>query len=630
MKKIIIFSLMIFLNFELSAQSKAPGMVSSLKKMIDISGSYFEKMKGVSKTFSNKELLAADEIDFPAPYINSLILYTEAPHKALMLKNKCRLYNMMINDLLVTPEGYIERIPVKVKKKDEVITGLISRAQLLNTIAFNQCPELKEISLKFSIKNLDQTLAKEKFTKPSTMEVCLDRHAQYLKSNKTPFMCGLIARAQKENQLKEKKIKTSRTDFRTIESLNKQLKIIKALRKSMTNRVYDYYDNLCSNLHQPQQFCEKEISRNIFKDISEKKIDASPIYSLCRSMYSGTLSEEKIKSCALELSANKELCHYGAQKYPALFPKPNCEQISTALNRSRLKNYYPECPGLVGSELASNGARLYHLLSKTVPPMAPLCFLNTTGAFTEFLTKVNFMEAWKYSFCFVDPISQQESCVNSLTGNYDPSPYSEEKSLSRALSRTRGIPDNTKCKMVSLDDYDPTRLGFGDGCIIVYNSRNCYGTNCQQRIFYNKKEINHLKKQEGVELEYFANSRTRTKYSMENMLRTYFKKKTKKIGNSSQLKNFFKEHKKGIIHGLGCAEKLLPYYFQQSAMNQCTVAPFIVGGLIEKKGIYSLIVHTSMDDLATPRVLDWNQVYQSIKAYQINHTRNAWGLHGLY
>lgn len=621
---------MIFLSTELEAQSSAPGMVSSLKKMIAISNSYFEKMKGVNKTFSNKEIAEADEYDLPAPYINSLILYTEAPHKALMLNNKCRVYNLMINDLLLTPTGYIERVPIRLKKGDEITEGLISRPQFLNAIVFKECPELKTLSDLFSINNLKKTLSNERFSKPSTKEVCLDRHQNYIKNEKTAFFCGLIARVEKESNLKESKIKTPRTDFRTLENINTQLKIIKGVKQNLTNRVYDYYKNLCDHLDNPEKFCEITASTNIFKEISESKIDASPIYSICQSLYQGNLDKQKIKNCALELSAKNEICHYGANQFPGLFPKANCNELSMALSRSRIQNYYSECPGLVGSELAVNGARLYHLLTKTIPPKPNLCFLNTTAGFTEFLTKVNFMEGWNNSYCFIDPISQQESCINSLTGNYDASPYSQEKSLSRALSRTRGVADNTKCKMVSLEEYDPTRLGFGDGCIIVYNSDNCFGTTCQQRIFINKKEVTHLKKNEGVRLEYFANSSTRTKYSMESMLRSYFKKKTKKIMNSSQLKSFFKEQKKGIVHGLGCAEKLLPHFFRQNTIHQCTITPFIIGGVIEKKGIYSLVVHTSMDELGAPRIIDWSQVYQAIRSYQNIHIRNAWGLYGLY
>lgn len=611
-------------------QSTAPGMVTSLKKMITVSDRYFDKMNSVNNTFSNKELESAEAVDFPTPYINSLILYTESTFKNLMSANECSFYNLMINDLFTTPTGDIEKIPIRVKKGSEILTGIITRDQFLNLIAYKRCPELKILSDQFSITNIGKTLRESIPKRPSSKELCQNQFSEHLIDNKTPFLCGLIQKIKSEESLMEKKAVTSKTDFRTMEIINEKLGVIKVLKKTITNRSFEYYENLCTNLNSSKNYCDTELSKNIFSEISEKKMDATPIRGLCESLYKEKLSFEILRKCALELSVRNDLCHYAGEQNPGLFPKPNCQELSTALNMSSYNSYFQDCPGAVGNETISNIARLYQYFQPRKIPRVDQCYLNTTALFLNFLDKVNYTDAWENSFCFVDPITEKESCINTLQGNYPSSPYSEQKSLSAALARTRGIPDNTKCQMVTLNEYDPTRLNYSEGCMIVYNPDNCYGTVCEQRIFMGKKEVTHLKRKQSVNMEYFASSETRSKYAATSLLKTFFKKKTKEIRNLSQLKSFLKNQTKGIIHGIGCAEKILPHFFAQNKLNQCTAITFMVTGILVKNRNASLIVHTTVDDINTPRIIDWSQVFQGVTDYQNIHPRKYWGLNGLY
>ena len=85
----------------------------------------------------------------------------------------------------------------------------------------------------------------------------------------------------------------------------------------------------------------------------------------------------------------------------------------------------------------------------------------------------------------------------------------------------------------------------------------------------------------------------------------------------------------GVIHGIGCAEDLIPEQFQRMAINQCHPLPFIVDGHTEKNGDTLLITRLAIEDVHTPRFLMWPNIFNAVSAYQELHPLNTWTLNGI-
>ena len=64
-------------------------------------------------------------------------------------------------------------------------------------------------------------------------------------------------------------------------------------------------------------------------------------------------------------------------------------------------------------------------------------------------------------------------------------------------------------------------------------------------------------------------------------------------------------------------------------MNQCRPIPFIIDGIIEKKFNYFLSVRTAIDDLHSPRLVNWSFIYNALKSYEGVHSINSWTLYGI-
>ena len=89
------------------------------------------------------------------------------------------------------------------------------------------------------------------------------------------------------------------------------------------------------------------------------------------------------------------------------------------------------------------------------------------------------------------------------------------------------------------------------------------------------------------------------------------------------------KNKKGIIHGIGCAEDLLPSFFKTKAFNQCSPLPFIIDGMLKENDKVVFVTRSGADSLQAPRLVGWSLVYSAVKSYQRTHPLKLWTLDGL-
>jgi hypothetical protein len=132
-----------------------------------------------------------------------------------------------------------------------------------------------------------------------------------------------------------------------------------------------------------------------------------------------------------------------------------------------------------------------------------------------------------------------------------------------------------------------------------------------------------------VTLDYFPSSIAEERYSQNYILTRDYKQNGKLLNNLSAILTFFKQSKHGILHGIGCAEELLPSFFRSQSLNQCSPLPFIIDGLIRENDQTVFVTRSGVDSLQAPRLISWSLVYSAVKAYQQSHPLRLWTLYGL-
>jgi hypothetical protein len=130
-------------------------------------------------------------------------------------------------------------------------------------------------------------------------------------------------------------------------------------------------------------------------------------------------------------------------------------------------------------------------------------------------------------------------------------------------------------------------------------------------------------------IDYFPTAVKDERFSQHYLLTRDFKQSGKSLNNLSGITKFFKSSNKGIIHGVGCAEFLLPTFFKLRSINQCTPLPFIIDGMIKEVDKTVFTTRTAVDSLQAPRLISWSSIYSGVKSYQQLHPLKMWTMYGL-
>ncbi len=113
------------------------------------------------------------------------------------------------------------------------------------------------------------------------------------------------------------------------------------------------------------------------------------------------------------------------------------------------------------------------------------------------------------------------------------------------------------------------------------------------------------------------------------MLREVKKLQSRPIKNLTDLTFYLDKINGSIIHGVGCAEDLLPEYFSRFTLNACRPLPFIIDGHVMKNKTTFLVFRSAIEDIHTPRLISWANVFSAVSAYQQLQPLNIWTLNGL-
>ena len=474
-----------------------------------------------------------------------------------------------------------------------------------------KCLNNREFSTLFNEANIQKTIAGIKFAVPKTNNDCESIYKEWLDNSYTPYLCGI-----------QQIIKKS-----------KNLKLIEQFKEKIPALERTYLDNLCNNINSSARLCENYLKNDVWNKIVNGEAPLFKLSFKCQNILGKTeeVSVKDLKNCAAKFINEVNTCETkGNKNFPSDFPLQNCDNISDALNQSKLITNYHDCPGSVDNEAITNIHRLVnHFSERKIITNKETCSGEANYTFAKLNFDIKHEEGWPLKICYRDHVKEKEECVPYIPGSRNDEPLSEDQVIEKILYRQKGAPAKTKCRVVDSKTYSPLRSEFKFGCFIVYDFETCTTLSCNKKVIWEEKEISDIKFIGTPIFDYFPTAFISERYSFANMINEVKGTQGRPVKNLTDLKFFLNTIANGILHGVGCVEDLIPEEFQRTVINQCHPMPFIIDGHVEKSGDTWLVLRAAIDDLHSPRLVLWQNIFNSVSAYSELHPLNTWTLYGI-
>jgi hypothetical protein len=600
-----------------------PGIIESLEKLIQIDNTKFSKKNDllVKSGKSGNDLSSVTSLDIDPDYLNSIILHSDPGYVKLASSNKCQFYNTIINDLLKNSQGKLANIFITyLNKNQERDSAILLKKDFINKVVNIDCPETAKLIDQFQVKNLDQTIKSENFDAPTGKDQCHNIYLEWLNNSKTPYFCKL-----------HEFMKEAANNIGDARDLVQRKAISAILEKKLSVNQRDYLENLCENLDHEELFCEDFLNVSFWAKVASGAESKIYLEDICSKVVGTTsLTNLQLKQCVSKIRKENDLCLYPGGRSQGLVPAPQCDTLATALNFSSLRSDYKDCPASSDQQAVTNMSRiLLNITKEKIAPYDGPCSVISSAVTFEFNKRFNNDENWKLEACFDDAIAEKEVCYKTFFGKYATLPESFNLVVAEILRKTRGADQSLKCEMVDSDDYNPLLLQYKSGCYIIYERNKCFVSQCKHKILYNDRAIDFIRLKNRVLIDYFPTNVVEERFSQHYLLTRDYRQNGRIMNNVGSIVAFFKKSKKGIIHGVGCAESLMPSFFKITAFNQCTPLPFIIDGIIRENDKTVFVMRSAVDTLQAPRLISWSLVYSAIKSYQRSHPLRLWTLYGL-
>ncbi|MDO9183897.1 MAG: hypothetical protein Q7U04_15890, partial [Bacteriovorax sp.] len=270
-----------------------------------------------------------------------------------------------------------------------------------------------------------------------------------------------------------------------------------------------------------------------------------------------------------------------------------------------------------------------HFTPRLISTNQETCGAEANYSFAKLNFDMKHDEGWPLKVCYLNRIKQKEECISYIPGSRTDEPLSEDLVIAKILYQQKGASPKTKCKIVNSKSYNPLRSEYKSGCFIVYDFETCTTLTCNKKIIWEEKTIPDIKFTGRPVFDYFTNSFATERYSFANMINEARGTQSRTLKNLTEMKYFLETMPNGVAHGVGCVEDLMPEEFQKTAINQCHPMPFIIDGQIIKSGENWLVLRAAIDDIHTPRLVLWQNVFNSVSAYSELHPLNTWTLYGI-
>jgi len=615
-----------------------PGLLESLEKLIEINQDIYKKLLQKANTnvlkYDDLKKIETKNLSIHPDFLNIIIFNSDEKYLSLVEgeQAECLLYSLMENRLLNVAGGIVSQVILNIKKNDKLIIGVSQLDDFLKYIQEKQCYAFKQISSVFGPEQYLQTLKQTQKLIPSTRNQCQKIMQDWKINFHLPYFCKMVETIKTGESL-DQRFKGNPSAYNQLSpQQNLILKEAASYKRNLSVLDKSYFKNVCENIDDPEKFCNIYLSENIWDQVIRgEKPDYLMKYK-CRDLLNKeTITSKDYPRCKEIMETTPEVCtKAGMLQFPSLYPKPNCHEIARAYKHSHLNIDYQDCPGRVDFESVINISRkLSHLFPSLRYSTPETCEFETYQTFAE--TVINEEDediVWPLQFCFKNLASSVEECLEFIPGHHPNHPKTEEKVLASILSKIKGASVGEICKKVSAEIYNPLLLEYKNGCYIVIDSKKCNGLNCQPIIYYRGKEVTDIKYLSDISFEYFPINYLKEKHSVNNILKKNFPILINRIYDLNILKNYFKENPNGIIYGIGCVQDILPQFFKTKTLHDCSPIPFIIDGYDKNQENILLSIRTSIDDLHSPRLIDWNFVFNAVSNFKELQPMDTWTLYG--
>ncbi len=590
-----------------------PGVIESLERLLNVERKQFEiaKSKIQSNFKSLNNLSDSTEIKLDPQFMRSILFHSDDRFLQLAQKDECHFLSVLENNLLKTSDGDIENVLINFKNKLSVNENASLPIQdFFDLIYKKKCLNNHEYSTLFNISNFQKTIAGIKFQVPSNLSECESIHKNWLDNSYTPYLCQVQQILRKSKKQKLKDLYSEK---------------IPSLQKT-------YIDNLCTNINSPQRFCEIYLKNDVWNKVINGEAPPYKLSYKCQNMLGKTeLTANDLKTCAAKLNSDPSICELkGNKNFQSDFPLQNCEKISDSLLKSKLVTNYHDCPGRVDNESITNIHRLInHFSPRKINSTVENCASEANYTFARLNFDLKHEEGWPLKVCYLDRVKGKEDCIPYIPGSRPEEPLSEDQVIAKILYQQKGAAAKTKCRIVDSKNYNPLRSEFKFGCFIVYDFETCTTLSCSKKVIWEEKSMADIKFIGSPTFDYFPTAFLNERYSFLNMINEVYGTQGRPIKNLTDLKFYLDKIPNGIIHGVGCVEDLIPEEFQRNVINQCHPMPFIIDAYIVKNGETWISLRAAIDDIHTPRLVQWQNIYNSVSAHSELHPLKTWTLYGI-
>ena len=619
------------------------GIIRPLVRAIQDSKNELKSFKKNIKANSTKIIDQENIKDFRIVPIqmSSILLFTSSKYLTWAGADYCRFLSLLENQLVRDAQGVVTRLILQtensVSKEKEILFVNIQR--FLRISYANHCITNQNIQTLFKKSNIVRTLKKLNLNPMTTRTACRKQCSKLRKNDLVPHLCEIVEQKKRlKSYLKRKNTLTKQNKTVPFSLLRRIKKVFHEL-KVVTKSQQSFLKEFCSDLDSKDNFCSKQLDTDLWKEVQSGQRPEYLLSYLCSSLSKKKkTSKASISECISLLRSSPQVC-LTANYYtsPSLLPHPDCTTLEKNLTPSHLYTDYEDCPGFMSNTYITNAARIIKHFKKQKEvntknikkkTAAESCTDTLYKELAELYYKFDKNKKFDTKICFMSPIIQLRKCIPYLPGAANV-PQSEANVLSKVLFQLRGISESTKCRMANFNKFNPRLLEYKNGCVIAYKKKDCTTSGCPKNIYYNSRKINGISYEGKLKIEYRPLHFNNTQYAINRQIKKVYKLNEKKIHNLTEAVFFLNLNKNNIIHGVGCAEDIYPSKFPRRTMNQCRILPFIIDGHRTENNQTFLITRTAIDDLHSPRAINWVFLYSAIKSYQQIHPLRNWTLYGI-
>lgn len=612
-KIFLLTSLAVFSCKAFSQAEENPGVIESLERLLEVHRKQFDqnKTKIQSNLKAPTDLSSLNDLKLDPQFVRSLIFHSDDNYLRLVQNDECKLLSLIETNLVKTAEGEITTILTQYKTSDgKTESAAFPREDFFEQMYKKKCLNNREFTTLFNESNFQKTIEGIKFQVPKSENECLAIHKEWLNNTFTPYLCRI-----------QQTIKKSKSQ--------RQIDLYKSKIAAFQRT---YIDNLCTNLTSPKNFCENYLKKDIWSKVLNGEAPLSKLSFKCQNILGkAPLNQAELRDCAAKLNNAPSFCETrGTKNFPSLFPLRNCNLISDALNKSKLIANYQDCPGNVDNESLTNIHRLVmHFDPRQIATTKETCAGETEYSFAKLNFDIKHDEGWPLKVCFMNRVQEKENCVPYIPGSRENEALSEDQVIAKILYTQKGAPPKTKCRIVDSKTYNPIRSDFKFGCFIVYDAETCTTLSCDKKVIWEEKVQPDIKFVGKPVFDYFPTAFINERYSFYSMINEVKGTQQRTIKNLTDMKFYLDKIPTGLIHGVGCAEDLLPEEFARTIMNQCRPMPFIVDGYAVKNNETWITLRSAIDDVQSPRFVLWQNIFNAVSAYRELHPLNTWTLYGI-